>query len=155
MYLKLYGYYAPYLNDSDDVIAETGQFQLFISFLGALVFQRHLLGDDWSNVAGVLLIVTNMVVFIQFVYFTVVTLREDISAEDGSHSAEREQNKFSRPGAVPAAPAAEEEHVDRISAHEENPCDFPGPEGDASKIATSQTSAEDVKSFVNNLSELL
>jgi hypothetical protein len=44
--IKLYGYYHPYDVDSDHIIAEVGQFQIFFSFLGALIYQKSLLRSE-------------------------------------------------------------------------------------------------------------
>jgi hypothetical protein len=74
IYIKMYGYYAPYTKVSDDVLAETGQFQIFLSFLGALVYQRHLLGNEWNVVIGGILILINTMVLALFVYFACTTL---------------------------------------------------------------------------------
>jgi hypothetical protein len=74
VYIKLYGFFNPYVEDSDDIVAETGQFQIFLSFLGALIYQRHLLGTAYNSAVGITLIVVNTGVFVLFLYFTGGTL---------------------------------------------------------------------------------
>jgi predicted outer membrane repeat protein len=78
MYIKLYGHYAPYLKRNDDIVAETGQFQIFLSFLGALVYQRKLLGEQWNTAVGLFLIFINTAVFCLFVYFVSTTLHRHL-----------------------------------------------------------------------------
>jgi hypothetical protein len=91
MYIKLYGHFAPYLKINDDIVAETGQFQIFLSFLGALVYQRQLLGAEWNSVVGGFLILINTAVFVLFVYFASNTLykycrrRTDLDAAGGGN----------------------------------------------------------------------
>jgi hypothetical protein len=98
MYIKLYGFYAPYLKDSDDIVGETGQFQIFLSFLGALVYQRHLLGEEWNNAVGALLILINTAVFFLFLYFAVTTLYREVKTVDISTLSVRQ------PKGSPSAP---------------------------------------------------
>jgi hypothetical protein len=82
LYIKLYGHFAPYLKSADDTVAETGQFQIFLSFLGALVYQRHLLGKGWDSSVGSILILINMSVIVLFVYFAGTTLYREVQAAD-------------------------------------------------------------------------
>jgi hypothetical protein len=98
MYIKLYGHYAPYLKSSDDAVAETGQFQIFLSFLGALVYQRHLLGDGWNSAVGTVLIIVNTGVIVLFVYFAGTTLYREVQATDLAQLAVRATEKA--PGVV-------------------------------------------------------
>jgi hypothetical protein len=85
MYIKLYGFYSPYTKVTDDIVAETGQFQIFLSFLGALVYQRHLLGSEWNTAVSVALILINTAVFFLFVYFAGTTLYTEVKTADMSH----------------------------------------------------------------------
>jgi hypothetical protein len=78
LYIKLYGYYAPYDADSDDILAETGQFQIFFTFLGALIYQNELLGAQWNNVVAVALIVINAAVTALCTYYGCQTLKERV-----------------------------------------------------------------------------
>jgi hypothetical protein len=78
LYIKLYGFYAPYDADSDDILAETGQFQIFFTFLGALIYQNSLLGSQWNVCVSVVLIVINAVITVVFTYFACLELRGDI-----------------------------------------------------------------------------
>jgi hypothetical protein len=93
MYIKLYGHYAPYLKGSDDAVAETGQFQIFLSFLGALVYQRQLLGDGWNSAVGTTLIVINMGVIVLFVYFAGTTLYREVQEADVTQLTVRAADK--------------------------------------------------------------
>jgi hypothetical protein len=78
LYIKLYGFYAPYDADGDDILAETGQFQIFFTFLGALIYQNSLLGSQWNVHVSVALIVINAVITMVFTYFACLELRGDI-----------------------------------------------------------------------------
>jgi hypothetical protein len=84
MYIKLYGFYEPYESDADDVIAETGQFQIFFSFLGALIYQKSLLGSEWNDFVSTALIVVNVAVTGLFVYFGYVILQEEYQEVDAT-----------------------------------------------------------------------
>jgi hypothetical protein len=101
MYIKLYGYYAPYTKVSDDVLAESGQFQIFLSFLGALVYQRHLLGDEWNNTIGIVLILINTTVLALFVYFACTNLFNEVKhANINRQLAVRASGDVVKPAAV-------------------------------------------------------
>jgi hypothetical protein len=86
--IKLYGFFNPYMMHADDIMAETGQFQLFLSFLAALVYQRHLLGEEWDDAVGALLILVNTVVFALFAYFAIIALHSDVSSPSKHESQE-------------------------------------------------------------------
>jgi hypothetical protein len=87
VYIKLYGFFNPYVEDADDIVAETGQFQVFLSFLGALIYQRHLLGAAYNSAVGITLIVVNTGVFVLFLYFTGGTLVRKILYSTASAQA--------------------------------------------------------------------
>ena len=67
-YIKLYGYFSPYADTDDNVIAETGQFQIFLTFFGALIMQNHLLGEKFTPGVSVLLIALNTMVCLMVCY---------------------------------------------------------------------------------------
>ena len=52
LYIKLYSFFSPYSNIDDNVLAETGQFQVFFTFFGALIMQSSLLGSSWNTFVG-------------------------------------------------------------------------------------------------------
>jgi hypothetical protein len=79
-YIKVYGFYAPYANRQDSVLAETGQFQVFLTFFGALIVQNALLPAFWSSPLGVLLIAMNLSVLYYTLY---VELRHVFKREEG------------------------------------------------------------------------
>jgi hypothetical protein len=89
VYIKVYGYYAPYEQDDDDVIAEVGQFQIFFSFLGALVRQKELLGAEWNESVSGALIVVNTAVTVLFVYFGYRIVKNEIA----EHRAEQQREE--------------------------------------------------------------
>jgi hypothetical protein len=93
MYIKLYGFYSPYTKVTDDIVAETGQFQIFLSFLGALVYQRQLLGDEWNTLISVALILINTAVFFLFVFFAATTLYREVKTADISLLSIREDDQ--------------------------------------------------------------
>jgi hypothetical protein len=77
VYIKLYGYYAPYERDADDVVAEVGQFQIFFTFLGALIQQKSLLGPQYNSLVSASLIIINATVTLLFLYYGYCALSED------------------------------------------------------------------------------
>jgi hypothetical protein len=93
LYIKLYGYYAPYEKDADDIVAEVGQFQIFFSFLGALIYQNSLLGSQWNDAVSVVLILINATVTILFFYHGVLGLREDWEERKEYLRMRREKHK--------------------------------------------------------------
>jgi hypothetical protein len=60
-------------------MAETGQFQIFFSFLGALIYQKSLLGSAWNIYVSAALIIVNIAVTGLFLYFACADLRDDIA----------------------------------------------------------------------------
>ena len=59
-FLKLYGFHMPYGKDSDNALAEVGQYQIFFTFFAALIIQNGLLDPFWDQVLGVLLVLINL-----------------------------------------------------------------------------------------------
>ncbi|KAJ1440874.1 hypothetical protein B484DRAFT_427284 [Ochromonadaceae sp. CCMP2298] len=74
LYIKLYGYFAPYVEREDDIVAEVGQFQIFLTFFGALIYQRSLLGSSYNLFVGVCLVAVNLCVAVLFYYFEINAL---------------------------------------------------------------------------------
>jgi hypothetical protein len=90
LYIKLYGFYRPYSQDSDDVVAEVGQFQIFYSFLGALIYQNALLGAQWNNAVAIVLILINAAVTALFTYYGCQTLKEQVEETEQLLFAEKD-----------------------------------------------------------------
>jgi hypothetical protein len=78
LYIKLVGYYRPYLEDMDDMEAEVGQFQIFLTFLGALICQRHLVGSEYDSAVSGVMLAVNTSVSIMFTRNVLLKLREDV-----------------------------------------------------------------------------
>jgi hypothetical protein len=51
-----------------------GQFQIFFTFFGALIYQRNLLGSSYNVYVAVVLIMANLMVAFLFFYFEIVAL---------------------------------------------------------------------------------
>ena len=64
MYIKLYGLFGPYTSTEDNMLSETGQYQIYFTFFCALIMQGALLGKEWDDVLGVFLVFINLSVFI-------------------------------------------------------------------------------------------
>jgi hypothetical protein len=78
LYIKLVGYYRPYIEDMDDMEAEVGQYQIFLTFLGALISQRHLLGSNYNAAVSGVMVAINTSVSIMFTRNVLLKLREDV-----------------------------------------------------------------------------
>jgi hypothetical protein len=89
VYIKVYGYYAPYEQTDDDIIAEVGQFQIYFSFLGALIRQKELLGNQWNEAVSATLIVVNTAVTVLVLYFGYRNVRDELAA----HRAEQQHEE--------------------------------------------------------------
>lgn len=76
-YIKLYGFFRPYEAEVDSLAAEVGQFQIFLTFLGALIIQRQLLGAEWNTAVGAALLVINVSVTMLFLGQVAVRLIRD------------------------------------------------------------------------------
>jgi hypothetical protein len=63
-FIKLYSIHAPYSTESDGILAEVGQFQIFFTFFGGLVIQGDLLGSTYNNAVGAVLVLLNLCVFL-------------------------------------------------------------------------------------------
>lgn len=57
VYIKIYSYFYPYESESDNIIAEVGQYQIFFLFFFATILQNNLLGRTWDPIIGVAMIV--------------------------------------------------------------------------------------------------
>lgn len=59
-FVKLYAFFAPYMDISDDILAEVGQYQILFTFFGALIMQGELVRSEYNTVIGVALIIVNV-----------------------------------------------------------------------------------------------
>lgn len=80
LYVKLYGYFNPYADASDDVLAEIGQFQVFFTFFTALVVQNKLLNDSYNTLLGVLLILLNLTAIVVTFCHEMEAYQQDMQA---------------------------------------------------------------------------
>jgi hypothetical protein len=78
LYIKLYGHFRPYKEDADDLEAEVGQHQIFLTILGALICQRQLLGDGYHGAVDGVLLAINTSVTVMFTRNVLIRLREDV-----------------------------------------------------------------------------
>ena len=85
-YIKLYNHTAPYCEDSDDVLAETGQFQIFFTFFFGLVLSNQLVSAGLNNVLGMFLVLMNLGV-------VVLTCRYEIKAALEEQEALKEEEQ--------------------------------------------------------------
>ena len=69
LFTKLYGFYQPYLEDNDDLLADLGQVQIFFTFFATLIFSQHILNPQLNAmVSGLLVAINLLVIFVGF-YF--------------------------------------------------------------------------------------
>ena len=59
-FVKLYAFYAPYSDDTDDVLAEVGQYQILFTFFAGLVVQGELIRSSLFGPLGIALVCINM-----------------------------------------------------------------------------------------------
>jgi hypothetical protein len=68
LYIKLYNYCIPYEEDSDDLQAELGQFQIFFTFFVVLVIGNDLISNKFSTLLEVLLVLANVALLLNTAY---------------------------------------------------------------------------------------
>ncbi len=78
VYIRLYGYYRPYEEDPDDVLAETGQVQILMTFFVTLVIKNGLLSSKWNNGLGVLLTMINLGIIVLTCYYEISNYHEAV-----------------------------------------------------------------------------
>lgn len=76
---KLYSYYQPYIQDSDDVLSEMAQWCLIISLLMTLLIYHGVTSDDSGDLNGLGMAFVALQIF--FVLFAVVVVILDIRAD--------------------------------------------------------------------------
>ena len=69
IFTKLYGFYRPYLDHNDDVLADLGQVQIFLTFFAILIISQNILDPNTHATVGILLITINMLVLGLGFYF--------------------------------------------------------------------------------------
>ena len=74
--IKLYSVHVPYAEASDGILAEAGQYQVFFTFFGGLIIQADLLGGDYNDFVGGVLIAVNMGVFALGGWYQWITTRD-------------------------------------------------------------------------------
>jgi hypothetical protein len=52
IFIRLYAYFLPYAEPSDNILAELGQAQVFVTFFIALIINSSLIGIKWKNALG-------------------------------------------------------------------------------------------------------
>ena len=65
IFIKLYSYYQPYQFEIDDIMGESGQWQVYFTFLGALIIQNDILGSKLNSFVGFVLVVVNATIMIE------------------------------------------------------------------------------------------
>lgn len=63
-FVKLYAFFTPYTDDSDDVLAEVGQYQILFTFFGALIVQGGLIRSSLYGLLGVILVAINIAILV-------------------------------------------------------------------------------------------
>jgi len=74
VYIKVYHNFQPYDNYNDDLIAELGQLQIFVTYLCALIYQKSLLSDKYDVIVSLVLICLNLGVLMLFLFFELRTI---------------------------------------------------------------------------------
>ena len=69
IYIKLYGYFNPYENGNNNVLAEIGQFQVFFTFFGGMVMYADGLSKPFREFMGFFLVAINLSVILAIGYF--------------------------------------------------------------------------------------
>ncbi len=69
LFTKLYGFYQPYLEDNDDLLADLGQVQIFFTFFATLIFSQHILNPQLNAMVSSLLVTINLLVILVGFYF--------------------------------------------------------------------------------------
>lgn len=85
LFVKLYAYFAPYIADSDDILAEVGQYQILFTFFGALIMQGSLVDPEYYGMVGGFLVCINIGVVIVPLYYAVeeyLTEKESIEQQN-------------------------------------------------------------------------
>jgi hypothetical protein len=93
LFVKLYAYYQPYTSNREDILAETGQYQILFTFIGALIMQNDLLGDAYNGTVGFFLVLINLGVFYLSSHFTFLEIKEEKEELDREVEAELEGNE--------------------------------------------------------------
>ena len=85
IFMRLYVAVNPFPSDDERLMSEAGQYQIYITFLAALIIQNNLLGTSVNELIGILLILVNNGVLVFSVYFEIQSLRETKAgdAEEG------------------------------------------------------------------------
>ncbi len=70
-FIKLYGYYRPYKDETNFIMADIGQSQIFLTYFAALAIAKNLLRSKLLDALGGLLIVVNLSVLFSGFYFEI------------------------------------------------------------------------------------
>jgi hypothetical protein len=82
LFIKLSNYYDPYSTRPSNILAETGHFQIFFTFFGGLVVSNSLLGEDYNDDVGVMLVLINFGVVYLICYFEAVESFSESNEDD-------------------------------------------------------------------------
>jgi hypothetical protein len=81
--VKLYSYFEPYEAHNDGVLAEIGQYQVFLTFFVSLVVSNALIPQIYNNALGALLIFVNLFVPLVALHYTILAF--DVELDDVVH----------------------------------------------------------------------
>jgi len=96
IFMRLYVAVNPFPSDDERLMSKAGQYQIFITFLAALIIQNNLLGNSANDSIGVLLILVNIGVLVLSGYFEVRSIRE--TRADKTEGGKAEKREFSLDG---------------------------------------------------------
>ncbi len=89
-FVKLYAFFAPYVEDKDDILAEVGQYQILFTFFGALIIQGKLVNKGYNPFIGGSLILINIGVVLVPLLFAV---QEYQKYRENANIEEKRENK--------------------------------------------------------------
>jgi hypothetical protein len=95
LFLKLSFEFTPYVLHVDNIVAETGHFQIYFTFTIALIIQNSILGDEWEIYLSVVLILLNCGVFFILIYFSFIKSNNEVNVVNGSGNTINSSNSIS------------------------------------------------------------
>jgi hypothetical protein len=80
--MKLYNYFSPYGSSKNQILAEIGQYSVFLVFFASLIIQNNLMSADFNAAIGGFMIVFSMSVPATMIYYEYCNYVEEKKKDD-------------------------------------------------------------------------
>ena len=90
-YIRIYGFYRPYEEDSDDALGEFAQFEIFFVFLASLIIGYNLVSSTWFWGIGFILVAMNVFTMIYTLWLHIQEIMDAVKQHNKKNNKEEQK----------------------------------------------------------------